>query len=88
MTDYSPHQRKIINRYYDHKDTIMLTKLADMVSELYLADTDKKREQLWKRVETAMKNLKIPPATSAHIMEKKSPELLAGHLRDWQYGTK
>lgn len=86
MTDYTPHQRKIIDRYYDQRDNIMLTKLADLVTELYLADTDKKRDQLWKRAATAMKNLKIPPATAAHIVEQKSPELLAQHLRDWQGG--
>ncbi|MCA9294341.1 MAG: hypothetical protein KDA20_11060 [Phycisphaerales bacterium] len=47
--EYTKHQRGIINRYYEHIDTITLQRLGEIVSELYLAETDKKREQLWKR---------------------------------------
>lgn len=83
MTDYTPHQRRIIDRYYDQRDAIMLTKLSDLVSELYLAQNDRKRDQLWKRVAAAMKNLKVPETSAAHILEKKSPEVLAVHLKDW-----
>lgn len=83
MPEYSAHQKKIIDRYYSHRDTIMLTKLSDLVAELFLADTDKKRDQLWKRVATAMKNLKVPPSTADHILESRSPEKLATHLKDW-----
>ncbi len=88
MADYTPHQRKIIDRYYDHRDAIMLTKLSDLVTELFLAETDTKREQLWKRVATAMKNLKVPETLSAHILHEKSPEVLARHLKDWLAKTR
>ena len=67
MPDYTPHQRKIIDRYYEHRDDIMLAKLSELVGELYLADTDKKRDKLWDRVATAMKNIKVAPATMTHI---------------------
>lgn len=83
MGDLTPHQRKIIDRYYDNRDTIMLTKLSELVSELYLADTDKKRDKLWERVELAMKNLKVNERTRAHIMDQRKPEVLAKHLKDW-----
>lgn len=83
MPEYSAHQRKIIDRYYTHRDTIMLNKLSELVAELYLADTDKKKDQLWKRVATAMKNLKIPQATADHILAGRSAEQLARHLKDW-----
>jgi hypothetical protein len=83
MTDHTPHQRKIIDRYYAHRDDIMLGKLADLVSELYLADTDTKRAALWKRVAAAMKNLKVPPAISKHILDSRDPQILATHLADW-----
>lgn len=83
MPDFSPYQRKVIDRYYDHRDSIMLAKLGELVGELYLADSDKKREKLWDRVATAMKNLKIEESAAAHILKERKPELLASHLKDW-----
>ncbi len=83
MADYTRHQKKIIDRYYDNRDDIMLTKLSELVTELYLADTDSKRDRLWKRVETAIANLKIKESLATHILSKRSPELLASHLKDW-----
>lgn len=52
--EYTKHQRGIINRYYEHIDTITIQRLGEIVTELYLADTDKKREQLWKRAAVAL----------------------------------
>jgi hypothetical protein len=83
MPDFTPHQKKIVDRYYDHRDQIMLDKLSQLVSELYLADSDKRRDLLWKRVASAMKNLKIDEPLSAHILNKRSPEILATNLKDW-----
>ncbi len=83
MPDLSRHQRKIVERYYDHRDTIMLGKLQELVTELYLTDTEKKQARLWKRVDAAMTNLKVKPELRAHILSRRDPELLAGHIRDW-----
>ena len=51
--EYSKTQRKIIDRYYEHRDTIMSHKLGEIVSELYLAE-GKKAESLWARAEKAL----------------------------------
>ena len=83
MGDFTPHQRKIISRYYDHRDQIMLVRLQEIVTELYLADAESKRTRLWKRAESAMKALKIPPALIAHIMAQKNTEVLARNLTQW-----
>jgi hypothetical protein len=61
----------------------MLQKLGELVSELYLADTDKKRDRFWLRIEKAMVNLKVPPMIMSHIMQKRSVEILAKNLQDW-----
>ena len=61
----------------------MLQKLSELVSDLYLADSPKKIENLWKRVETAMIQLKIPAAIVTHIMQKRSVEILAKNLQEW-----
>ena len=46
----SNYQRKIVDRYYEHLDTITLTKLSEAVSELYLCESEKKSQTLWKTV--------------------------------------
>lgn len=83
MREHTPHQKKIIERYYEQRDAIMLTKLSELVTELYLAETDKKRDRLWDRVATAMSNLKIKPRIAEHILATRKPEVLASHLKDW-----
>ncbi len=83
MADYSPHQKKIIERYYDHRDEIMLAKLGEIVSELFLTDAEAKRNRLWARAEKAMRQLKVPETTIRHVMGARQPDLLARHLRTW-----
>jgi hypothetical protein len=81
--EYSEYQKAIISGYYDNLDTIMLRKIGELVTELYLADTEVKRDRLWQRAHKAMIKLKIPPAIVDHIMEKKDVEVLAKNLQDW-----
>ena len=82
--EYNKHQKKIISRYYDNLDTIMLTKLQELASEIYLAEgKTKKLDQLWDRVGKAMANIGVPPEIQAHILEKRSPEVLARNIEDW-----
>ena len=47
--DFSPHQQRIIKRYYENRDTIELQRLAELVTDLYLAE-GKKRSAVWKRI--------------------------------------
>ena len=81
--EYSPYQQKIISSYYDQLDTIMLHKLQELVSELYLADTDAKQNRLWQRVDKAMAKLKVPAEIATHIMAGRDVEVLAKNLQDW-----
>lgn len=86
--NYTPHQQNIISRYYDNLDTIMLTKLQEMVSDLYLADTPAKQERLWQRIHKAMTKLGAPPNIIQHIMDKRDVEILAKNVQDWLKSTK
>ncbi|MBW8040511.1 MAG: hypothetical protein FVQ85_10970 [Planctomycetes bacterium] len=79
----SAYQKDVISRYYDNLDTIMLGKLGELVTDLYLADTHAKQERLWQRAQKAMEKLKIPPAIIDHIMQKRNVEILAKNLNDW-----
>jgi hypothetical protein len=82
--EYSQYQKTVISGYYNNLDTIMLQKLGELVTELYLADTDAKKDRLWERVHKAMIKLKIPPAIVEHIMQRRDPVILAKNLQDWQ----
>jgi hypothetical protein len=81
--DRSSYHNKVISRYYDNIDTIMLGKLQELVTELYLADSQKKSDRLWDRVEKAMVKIKIKPAIMDHIMKTRSVEVFAKNVQDW-----
>jgi hypothetical protein len=81
--EYSPYQRKIINNYYKNREGLSLQKLQDLVAELYLAETDKKRDQLWRRVDKAIAHLEISPRLKEHILSSRNPEILAQNLENW-----
>ena len=85
--DRSDYQNALITRYYQNLDTIMLSKLSELVSEIYLADTTARQAQLWQRVRKAMTKLKIEPALIEHIMKKRDVEILAKNLTDWMTQT-
>lgn len=83
MADFSAHQLKIIGRYYDHREGIALNRLSEIVTDLMLADTDRRRNQLWKRAEQAMNTLKVPPSIKQHLLMTRDPQALARNLRGW-----
>ncbi len=80
---FSKHQQDIIRNYYENRDTIALQKVSELVTELYLAETDAKRARLWERVGKCMAQLKVAPNIAAHIMQKKDVKVLAENLKDW-----
>ena len=86
MAEYSNYQKDVISQYYKNFDTLMLQKLGELVTDLYLTETPAKADKLWQRAQKAMQNLKIPPAIINHIMQKKNVEILAKNLQDWLAG--
>ena len=45
--EYTKHQLKIIDNYYKNADARASQNLQEIVTELYLATSEKKRKQLW-----------------------------------------
>lgn len=86
--DYSNYQRDVIFRYYDNLDVIMLGKLQELITELYLAGSAAKQDRLWDRTHKALVKLKISPAIIKHIMETQNVEVLAKNVEDWLKSTK
>ncbi len=80
MAKTTSYQDRVIRRYYENKDAIMLEKLGDLVSDLYLAE-GKAKDRLWKRLAAALTNLKIPEDQIQHIIRSDNPTLAANLLK-------
>ena len=73
---YSKHQQKIIQNYYDNREASGLQRLAELVTELYLAE-GKKREKQWEYIEKALAKIGMKPDRIAHLRKQDDPALLA-----------
>ncbi len=80
MPDYTPYQKKIIERYYQNFDAITHQQLSELATEIYLAEGDRKKDRLWKRVEDSLRKLEFPETRIAHLLERREPGLLVGIL--------
>lgn len=81
MADFSPYQQKIIKRYYNNHSAIQFQRLAELLTELYLAE-GKKQERLWKRASEILAKLEFPASRVAHLLEKRDASMLAGILKE------
>lgn len=69
--EYSSSQRKIISRYYDNIDTIVITRLGEITTDMVLALGDpKKLDRLWKRAEQALDKVKTSDGQKDPVIEK------------------
>jgi hypothetical protein len=81
MPDYSKYQQKVIKRYYDNQEAILLQKLGEHVTELYLAE-GKPRERRWKLIVAALEKLKVPASRIQHLQKADNPALVAKLLEE------
>jgi hypothetical protein len=80
MAERSPYQQRVVKDYYRNRDAIMLQRLGEMVTDLYLAE-GKARARLWKRIAGALEKLQVPAARVEHIVQSDNPALLADLLK-------
>ena len=86
MADYTPYQRKIIERYYKNLDAIQFQRLSELATDLYLAE-GKKRDRLWSRVEESLRKLEFPETRIALLLQKRDPALWSGSSKNWKAAT-
>ena len=79
--NYSPHQQKIIRRYYDNVGAIKADQLAELVGELYLAE-GKKKAKLWTQAGDVMRKLGVPAARVEHLLKQQNPALIAEVVKE------
>ena len=76
MPERSRYQQRVIRNYYQNQDAIMLQRLGEMVTDLYLAE-GKARAKLWERAAGALEKLKVPAPQIKKITGSDNPALLA-----------
>ena len=86
--EHTPYQQDLIGRYYKNLDGIMLQKLQELVTELYLAKDSPQEDRLWQRAQKAMVKMNVPRSLKDHIMQKRSVEVLAHNVEDWLKKTR
>lgn len=75
--DLTHTQRKIVDRYYENHDTIVITRLQELIGDLYMAADAKAAEKLWKRAETALRAAKVDEAKVARATSARDVKQLA-----------
>ena len=75
------HQQSIVKRYYDNLDTVLLQRLGEKVTDLYLAE-GKKRAKLWDNVATALEKLGVPQSRIDRVRESDDARQLATLLQE------
>ena len=81
LEDYTPYQRGIIKRYYSNQGPIQRQRLAELVTELYLAE-GKKRQKLWAAAATAMQKLGVPQSRIDHLVKQGNPAYVAEVVKE------
>ncbi len=80
MAKRSNYQDRVIRNYYQNRDEIMLQRLGELVTDLYLAEGTKK-SRIWKRVAEILEKLKIPKNQIEHLVRSDNPALVANELK-------
>lgn len=74
---YTPYQRSLINRFYEHADTRTVSKLQELVSELFLATDEKTIARHWKSAAAALAKSPADPAKVEKLVAARDLKQLA-----------
>ena len=77
MTDHTPYQKGIIRRYYEHRDTLALQKLGEIVSDLYVETAPRKVDRAWSRVRAQLLAAGVHPHQAGSIVDDRDLGALA-----------
>jgi len=77
VAEYSAYQRGVIKRYYEHRDTIAVHKLAETISNLYLEKNKSKVASLWEAAYKLMQQAGVPINQACVVVEDRDMKELA-----------
>ncbi|MDX1565254.1 MAG: hypothetical protein R3236_07610 [Phycisphaeraceae bacterium] len=73
----SRYQKGIVKRYYEHFDAAQAQKLGQIVSDLYLCDSEKKAARMWAQADKALRTLSKDTSRIDKLVSEKNLEALA-----------
>ncbi len=79
---YTRYQRKVIKNFYDNKDLRLIQKLGELVSNLYIETSEKKKETGWKRIKKMLVDLKVHPHEVEYLTRDKDLSMISKKLSE------
>jgi len=79
---YTPYQQKVIRRFYENKDLRLIQKMGELVSNLYVETSEKKRESGWKRIKEILIDLKVHPHEVEFLTKDKNLAVISKKLAE------
>ncbi len=77
---YTQYQKKVIRNFYDNKDLRLVQKLGELVSNLYIETSEKKKEAGWKKIKKTLTDLKVHPGEVEYLTKDKDLSLISKKL--------
>jgi hypothetical protein len=77
---YTPYQKKAIKNFYDNKDTRLVQKLGELVSNLYLETNEKKIETGWKKIKKMLTDINVHPGEVEYLAKDKNLSIISKKL--------
>ncbi len=77
---YTKYQQKAIRNFYDNKDLLLVQKLGELVSNLYLETSEKKKETGWKKIKKMLTDLKVHPGEVEYLTKEKNLSMISKKL--------
>ena len=76
MKKRTAYQERAIRNYYQNRDEIMLQRLEELVTDLFLAE-GKGKTRLWNRAAEVLEKLNVPATEIQRLVASDNPTLLA-----------
>jgi len=79
---YTEYQKKVIRNFYENKDLRLIQKLGELVSDLYLETSEKKRESGWNKIKKMLVDLKVHPNEVEYLTKDKNLTVISKKLAE------
>ena len=79
---YTEYQKKVIRNFYENKDLRLIQKLGELVSDLYLETSEKKRESGWNKIKKMLIDLKVHPNEVEYLTKDKNLTVISKKLAE------
>jgi len=76
-SDWTPYQQGVIKRFYEHRDTLALQRLGEIVSDLYVATSEAKMARSWAAAHKQLLAAGVHPHEAGEVVKDRDLGALA-----------